>query len=57
MYNVKIETGKNGTKIIVDGYDFKYVLEYEISSELVENGVESEINIKLPVKNLEIINI
>ncbi|MCC0678226.1 MULTISPECIES: hypothetical protein [unclassified Clostridioides] len=57
MYDVKIETGKNGTKIIIDGHDFKYVLKYEISSELVENGVESEINIKLPVKNLEIISI
>lgn len=57
MNDVKIEIAKNGTRFIINGYEFKDVAEYKILSESTYCGVESEINIKLPVKNLEIISV
>ncbi|MDI0267280.1 hypothetical protein QIW52_14945 [Clostridioides difficile] len=55
MHDVRIETNRNITKVIINGYDIGDIIGCKIISSFVESGMKNELTIKLSVKNLEII--
>ncbi|HBE9286223.1 TPA: hypothetical protein KO258_001742 [Clostridioides difficile] len=55
MHDIRIETNRNITKVIINGHDIGDIIGCKIISSFVESGMKNELTIKLSVKNLEII--